>query len=263
YQPSEESIKEFEKHLKTVVISALEGVIQPPQEMSIQDKEDLRQSFEINKKKKLQKLDQVANLSTYPSQHFNSFCYDDDDDEEATIQVREYYMNSHVSITPDFLITNSVIMEDEHLDTILETELDELIKSSVENLVSIPSESEDFSDIESECDVPVCDDFTTSSNPLYDSDGDSTSSDDESFFDENVLKEVYSNPLFDEEVISIKIDPHHFNVESNLTESLLNQNSSIISSHKFDSLLEEFSSELAHIDLISLEIDKADFNPEE
>ncbi|GJW35695.1 hypothetical protein Tco_0058615 [Tanacetum coccineum] len=61
-------------------------------------------------------------------------------------------------------------------------ESDELIKSSDENLVPIPSESEDFSDIESECDVPDCDDsqttnFSTFSNPLFD---DSTSSDDES-----------------------------------------------------------------------------------
>nr|GEU49819.1 hypothetical protein [Tanacetum cinerariifolium] len=82
--------------------------------------------------------------------HFNSFCYDDDDDEEATIQVREYDKNSPVAITLDFLITDSLIMEDEHLDTISETESDEVIKSSVENLVPSPSESEDFSDIESE-----------------------------------------------------------------------------------------------------------------
>nr|GFA30820.1 hypothetical protein [Tanacetum cinerariifolium] len=65
---------------------------------------------------------------------FNSFCYDDDDDEDNTFV-----------ITPDFLITDSLIMKNEHLDTILETESDEFIKSSVENLVSIPSESEDFS----------------------------------------------------------------------------------------------------------------------
>ncbi|GJY45229.1 hypothetical protein Tco_0434292 [Tanacetum coccineum] len=37
-------------------------------------------------------------------------------------------------------------MEDEHLDTIPETESDELIKSSVEDLVQIPSESEDSSE---------------------------------------------------------------------------------------------------------------------
>ncbi|GJT66775.1 hypothetical protein Tco_1018255 [Tanacetum coccineum] len=59
-------------------------------------------------------------------------------------------------------------MRDEHLSTIPETESDELVKSNVENLVPILSKSEDFSDIESECDVPVCDDFTTSSNPLFD-----------------------------------------------------------------------------------------------
>nr|GEZ25333.1 hypothetical protein [Tanacetum cinerariifolium] len=111
-------------------------------------------------------------------------------------------------------------MGDEHLSTISEIESNELIKSSVENLVPIPSESEDFSDIESECDVLVCDDFTTSSNPLFDSDDDFSSSDDESFFDEKVLKEIYSNPLFDEEIISTKIDPHHFNAESDLIESL-------------------------------------------
>ncbi|GJY78538.1 hypothetical protein Tco_0484339 [Tanacetum coccineum] len=43
-------------------------------------------------------------------------------------------------------------MGDEHFDTIPDKESDELIKSSVENLVPIPSESEDFSDNESECD---------------------------------------------------------------------------------------------------------------
>nr|GEV33155.1 hypothetical protein [Tanacetum cinerariifolium] len=94
-------------------------------------------SIEINKKKKLQQLEQVANLSTYPSKRFNYFCYDDDDDEDYTIV-----------ITHGFLITDSLIMENEHLDTILETESNEFIKSSVENLVPIPSELEDFSNIE-------------------------------------------------------------------------------------------------------------------
>ncbi|GJZ89018.1 hypothetical protein Tco_0660800 [Tanacetum coccineum] len=121
---------------------------------------------------------------------------------------------------------DSLIMGDEHLDTIPEKESDELIKSSVENLVPIPSESEDFSDNESECDVPECDEtsptFTTFSNPLFDSNDDFTSSDDESLSDEDVPMEnfkIYSNPLFDdEEIISPKIDPHYFNAESNLIE---------------------------------------------
>ncbi|GKE56247.1 hypothetical protein Tco_1495432 [Tanacetum coccineum] len=149
-------------------------------------------------------------------------------------------------------------MGDEHLRTIPETESDELIKSSVENLVPIPSESEDFSDIESECDVPICDNFTTFSNPLFDADDDFSSSDDELFFDEDVPKEIYSNPLFDEEIICTKID-----VESDLIESLLNQDTLIISSPKIDYLLEEFSGELAHIDLIPPRINETDFDPKE
>ncbi|GJY48799.1 hypothetical protein Tco_0438755 [Tanacetum coccineum] len=152
---------------------------------------------------------------------------------------------------------------DEHLSTIPKTESDELIKSSVENLVPTPSESEDLSDIESECDVPVCDNFTTFSNPLFDVDDDFSSSDNESFSDEDVPKEIYSNPLFDEEIISSKIDPHHFNAESDLIESLLNQDTSIISSPKIDSLLEEFYGELAHIDLIPSGIYETGFDPEE
>ncbi|GJV91052.1 retrotransposon protein, putative, ty1-copia subclass [Tanacetum coccineum] len=89
-----------------------------------------------------------------------------------------------------------------------------------------------------------------------------SSSDDKSFLDEDIPKENYSNPLFDEEIISTKIDLHQFNVESDLIESLLNRNTLIISSPKFDSLLEEFFGELAHIDLIPPGINEADFDPE-
>ncbi|GKF84777.1 hypothetical protein Tco_0249675 [Tanacetum coccineum] len=101
-------------------------------------------------------------------------------------------------------------MGDERLRTISKTKSDELIKSSVENFVPIPSESGDLSDIERECDVPICDNFTTFSSTLFDDD-DFSSSDDESFSDEDVSKEIYSNPLFDEEIISTKIDLHQFN----------------------------------------------------
>ncbi|GKB96397.1 hypothetical protein Tco_0982534, partial [Tanacetum coccineum] len=111
---------------------------------------------------------------------------------------------------------NSLSMGDEHLSTIPKTESDELIKSSDENLVPIPSESKDFSDIESECDVPDCDDSQTTnssmfSNPLFD---DSTSSGDESSHEE-VIHEIsfktYSNPLFvlGEEIISSEFNPIH------------------------------------------------------
>ncbi|GJZ81895.1 hypothetical protein Tco_0646889 [Tanacetum coccineum] len=232
----------------------------PPQEMSLHEMEDLKQHYldemlslsnDLGIKdyrnenidiQKLQQLEQVADLSTYPQQQSFCYDYDDDDDEEFSIPMSENYKSSLTAITPDLPTTDSLIIEDEHLDTIPKTDSDELIKSSVENLVPIPSDSKDFSDIESECDVPIYDDFTTSSNLLFDSDDDFSSSDDESFSDEDVLKEIYSNPLFDEEIISIKIDPHHFN---------------------FDSLLEEFSGELAHIDLIPPGINEADFDPEE
>ncbi|GJX46705.1 hypothetical protein Tco_0271895 [Tanacetum coccineum] len=62
------------------------------------------------------------------------------------------------AITPDLPTEepdNSLSMGDEHLNTIPETESDKLIKSSVENLVPIPSESKGISD--DICDVPFCD----------------------------------------------------------------------------------------------------------
>nr|GEW82768.1 hypothetical protein [Tanacetum cinerariifolium] len=153
-------------------------------------------------------------------------------------------------------------MRDEHLDTIPKTESDEFIKSSVENLAPNPSESEDLSD--SECDMPACDDFTTFSNLLFDVDDDFSSSDDESFSDEDISKEIYSKPLFDEEIISMKIDPHHFNAESDLIESLLNHDSSIISSSlKIDSLLDEFTGELILLKSIPPGIDETNCDPEE
>nr|GFB73746.1 hypothetical protein [Tanacetum cinerariifolium] len=55
-------------------------------------------------------------------------------------------------------------------------ESDELIKSSVENLVPSLSESKDL--FECKCDVPAYDDFTAFSNLLFDVDDDFSSSND-------------------------------------------------------------------------------------
>nr|GEY38620.1 hypothetical protein [Tanacetum cinerariifolium] len=154
---------------------------QPPQEMSIQEMEDLRQqyldemkrlsnfeyrdeikiaelnenfngmSIEIRKKEKLQQLEQWANLSTSPLKRFNSFCYDDDDEDYT------------LAVTPSFPIEepdNSLSIGDEHVDTIPATESDKFIKSSVENLIPIPSEPEGIP--EHMCDVP----FHDNSPPL-------------------------------------------------------------------------------------------------
>nr|GFA28410.1 hypothetical protein [Tanacetum cinerariifolium] len=127
-------------------------------------------------------------------------------------------------------------MGDEHLNTILTTKLDEFIKSCVKNLVPNPSESEG----ENGCDVLAC--FTTFSNILFEADYESDSSDYQSCSDEDFLEEIFSNPLFEEEIISTKIDPHHFDAESDLLESMLNRDSFIISSSlKIDSLLDEFA----------------------
>ncbi|GJZ65273.1 hypothetical protein Tco_0621969 [Tanacetum coccineum] len=155
-------------------------------------------------------------------------------------------------------------MEDKHLDTIPETESDELIKSSVKDLVHTPSESDGIS--KSECDAPDCDDsqttnFSTFSNHLFD---DSTSSNDESSHEEVIHEmsfKTYSNPLFDlnEEIISSEFNPIHnedldstlkndrFNIKSYLLESLLNRDSLMASSPKIDSLFDEFAGELITI----------------
>nr|GEV01913.1 hypothetical protein [Tanacetum cinerariifolium] len=82
-------------------------------------------------------------------------CYDDDDDDYA------------FAITPNEP-DNSLSMGDEHLDTILAMESDEFIKSSVENLVPNPCESEG----DNECDVTAYAVFTTFSNLLFESDYD-------------------------------------------------------------------------------------------
>nr|GEW61038.1 hypothetical protein [Tanacetum cinerariifolium] len=84
---------------------------------------------------------------------------------------------------------------------------DEVIKSSVEDFIPIPSESEDTSRIDSKSDLPSCDDFSpinvpegksvTFSNPLFDSNDDFSSSDDESLSDEDVLEDIESKFSYD------------------------------------------------------------------
>ncbi|GJU19896.1 hypothetical protein Tco_1153238 [Tanacetum coccineum] len=187
--------------------------------------------------------------------------YDDDDDEESYIPLRDIIISGHplcIAITPVLTTkepVDSLIMEDEHLDTILATESDEFIKSSVENLVPTPSESEDASD----------------------------GVDDESFFKEDVPIEnfkFFSNPLFDldEEIIFTKVNliqnevlesitsipPRidSFYAKSNLIESLLNRNTSIDSSSKIDSLLDEFGGELTLLKSIPPGIDDDNLDPE-
>ncbi|GKC30556.1 hypothetical protein Tco_1037850 [Tanacetum coccineum] len=194
-------------------------------------------------------------------------------------------MTYSTAITPESPVINSLIMVDKHLDTIPKTKSDEFIKSSVENLVQNPSESEDASN--GVCELPICDDFPKShlvsfSNPLFDINNDCTSSDDESFFEDFPMEnfKFFSNPLFDldEEIVSTEVNLiqnevlesitsipsviDSFYAKSNLIESLLNRNTSIDPFSKIDSLFDEFTGELTLLHSIPPGIDDVNLDPE-
>nr|GFD51059.1 hypothetical protein [Tanacetum cinerariifolium] len=87
--------------------------------------------------------------------------------------------------------------------------------------------------------------FTTFSNVLFNAEYESNSSNDQSCSDEDVLEKIVPKPLFEEEIIPMKIDLHHDNADSDLMESLRTHESSLLISSKIDSLLDEFAGELA------------------
>nr|GEY02078.1 hypothetical protein [Tanacetum cinerariifolium] len=119
-------------------------------------------------------------------------------------------------------------MGDEHLDTILATESDEVIKSSVEDLVPIPSESEGVPD--NMCDVHL----VNNSTPLeakdhfefvINSNDDNSSSDDDSLYKDNI-EYVEASP-HDSELVSLEaaeiVIPKVEEIEDdNLRKKLLN-----------------------------------------
>nr|GEZ09344.1 hypothetical protein [Tanacetum cinerariifolium] len=117
-------------------------------------------------------------------------------------QVLEYLENSSNAITLDLPTEepdNSLSMGDEHRSTILKMESDEVIKSSVKDLVPIPSESEGISD--DTWDVPFCDnspplDVLSDHFEIFSNfNDDCTLSDDDSFKDVNYVEA--SPPDFD------------------------------------------------------------------
>ncbi|GKA38006.1 hypothetical protein Tco_0724571 [Tanacetum coccineum] len=160
----------------------------------------------------------------------------DDDDNEYSFATQEYLMTYSTAITPDSPKTDSLIMEDEHLDTIPDCcencggmydsmiaavcDVSSLVTTTSRQVVNLDSYTPDAlhyirkipiyyemtmtrkSEDECECDVPDCDDSQTKknstfSNPLFD---DSTSSDDESSHEEVIYEirfKTFSNPLFD------------------------------------------------------------------
>nr|GEX71479.1 hypothetical protein [Tanacetum cinerariifolium] len=144
--------------------------------------------------------EELAEYINTPGWNPHAF-YDDDDDDDVdyTIAIAPVLSTEE---PVDFLS-----MGDEHLDTIPATESDEVIKSSVEDLIPIPSKSEGIP--EHKCDVP----FHDNSPPLdvskdqiedlSDSNKDFSSIDDDSFSIDNIDYVEASPP--DSELVSSKV----------------------------------------------------------
>nr|GEZ66170.1 hypothetical protein [Tanacetum cinerariifolium] len=74
---------------------------------------------------------------------------------------------------------------------------------------------------------------------LFDAEYKSDSSDDQSCSDEDVLEKIVSKPLFEEEIIPMKLDQHPDNAKSDLMESLRTHDSSLLISKKENLLQQE------------------------
>ncbi|GKC07546.1 hypothetical protein Tco_0999156 [Tanacetum coccineum] len=201
-----------------------------------------------------------------------SFIFQDDDNDDddyhgesiISMNVDMFETPSSDAITTSSLIEEpkeSLIMEDEDIDTILEKESGKDNESSAENLVQNPSEYEATSDNESECDLTIFDDSPLDvfedncvifSRPLFDSSSDSTSSDyssdNESFLEEDVFSNLPFE--FDIKFISSDVNPIYDEVLEDIDGTNYLIDSIIDFSPKIDPLLEEFTGELALINPI-------------
>nr|GFA06009.1 retrovirus-related Pol polyprotein from transposon TNT 1-94 [Tanacetum cinerariifolium] len=143
-------------------------------------------------------------------------CCDDDDDEERSDSLNDNIISrlpSFSAITPDEPVLsteepdNSLSMGDEHLDTIPATESDQLIKSGVENLIPISSESEGIP--EHTCDVlsqdnsPSLDVSKDQIEDFSESNEKISSTDDDSFSLDNIDYVEASPP--DSELVSSEV----------------------------------------------------------
>ncbi|GKD60513.1 hypothetical protein Tco_1298022 [Tanacetum coccineum] len=227
-------------------------------------------------------LEDVRNIKEELSEFINSLSwnrptfYDYDDDEDDSIPLRDIIaryipsvaITSSLPVLPTRDAKDSLIMEDEHLDTIPEIEPDEIIKSSVEILVPIPSEFEGISD--DTCDVPVCEDPSTfdalndHSEILSDSNDDGTLSDDDDFEDiEYVSLEEVNDEIDLEDILQIQdvilreklLNIHHLiaNIEAlndNPSPSRVFKSTSLlpIPIMDSDSFFEESDTSLSHLD---------------
>ncbi|GKF34953.1 hypothetical protein Tco_0108153, partial [Tanacetum coccineum] len=171
--------------------------------------------------------EELAEYIKLPSWNLPTSSYDNDDDEESSIPFRDIIMSEHpscVAIISDSQKTDFLIMKDKHLDIIPETELDEFIKSSIENLVQNPSGFED--------------ELMTS----------------------QVMKSEF-NSTHNEDLDSTPKDVR-FDAESYLLESLVNRDTLMASPPKIDFLLDEFVDELTRLQSIPPGIDNINLDPE-
>nr|GEY78789.1 reverse transcriptase domain-containing protein [Tanacetum cinerariifolium] len=207
----------------------------------------------------LEKVDAFLTLEDDATLPELPICYDDDDDEERSDSLDDniiFGLPPFFVITPNELILsteepdNSLSMRDEHLDTILETESDEFIKSGVETLILIPSESEGIP--QQMCDVPSHDNYLpldVSKDQIKDfseSNEEFSSIDDDSFSIDNIDNVEASPPdpeLVSSEVMEIVIP------ETKSSSTFLN--SLLEETNTFDNSLPEFETFCFDVEKIS------------
>nr|GFA13893.1 hypothetical protein [Tanacetum cinerariifolium] len=177
-----------------------------------------------------QLLNDMQNIHEELAEYINTLSWNrpafynngDDDDVDYTIAITLVLSTEE----PD----NSLSMRDEHLDTIPATDSDEVIKSSVKDLVPIPSESEGIPD--TMCDVHLVNNPTSLEAKdhfeiVIDSNDDYSSSDDDSLYYE-IIKYIEASP-YDSELVSLEVEkiviPEDEEIEDdNLSEKLLKVN---------------------------------------
>ncbi|GJX58163.1 hypothetical protein Tco_0289553 [Tanacetum coccineum] len=177
HQPPKESVKEFEEQLKTIVISALEGKFQPPQETSVeilQAKDDLMKSMQTFFKK------------------FNRISFGETP--KILLLAWEKYFEIQHAKSEDIQDLLHKLLEDLK---IISEELAEFINSSSWNCPTFYDVDDDEYTIIYRSSKAITPDLSIE---------EPTSSDDKSLSDEDVSEdvEIYSNPLFefDDEYIS-------------------------------------------------------------
>nr|GEX21230.1 reverse transcriptase domain-containing protein [Tanacetum cinerariifolium] len=185
-------------------------------------------------------LNDVQNIHEELAEYINTpgwnrpAVYDDDDDDDVdyTIAITPVLSTEE----PD----NSLSMMDEHLDTILAMESDEVIKSSVEDLVPFPSESEGIPD--TMCDVHL----VNNSTPLeakdhfeivINSNDDYSSSDDDYLYNENI--EYVEGSPHDSELVNLEVEKIVIPKDEEIEDDNLRENFLKFSSTSPKSFLEE------------------------